>query len=311
MITVYRSDDAGAPVLSGTAGALINVLDACLVDGYGDQLAAGWEKAYSATSRGAYRAASGNRFYLDVTDTDTRYPVLRGYRQMTAIGVGTGPFPSAGQLSSGVRTMKSSASGSTPRPWVLIASPRAFYLWIAADAVEMSGYTLLVDVVFFGDAVSYLPGDAYMTLLIGKSTADITAANTRFGNTLTTGADSAGHYIASDWIQTGNATPCGCLQTMPGTSTSTGSIGCAYPDPITGSLLLDRMRVCEGGVSQYLVRGHLPGVYNPAHNQPGNHLDVLQGRGVLTGTDLLLLYKGGTAGRLAFSLNEADWHPED
>ena len=31
---LYRSTDAGAPVLSGTAGALIAVLDACLKDGY-------------------------------------------------------------------------------------------------------------------------------------------------------------------------------------------------------------------------------------------------------------------------------------
>lgn len=34
-IKVYRSDDASAPVLTGMAGTLINVLDACLVNGYG------------------------------------------------------------------------------------------------------------------------------------------------------------------------------------------------------------------------------------------------------------------------------------
>ncbi|MCK0508464.1 hypothetical protein [Aromatoleum anaerobium] len=33
-VRYYRSDMAGAPVLSGTAGALISVLDACLVDGW-------------------------------------------------------------------------------------------------------------------------------------------------------------------------------------------------------------------------------------------------------------------------------------
>lgn len=36
-VYLYRSTDAGAPALSGTAGSLINLLDACLVNGYGNQ----------------------------------------------------------------------------------------------------------------------------------------------------------------------------------------------------------------------------------------------------------------------------------
>ena len=35
-VKVFASTDSGAPVLSGTAGALIAVLDACLQDGYGE-----------------------------------------------------------------------------------------------------------------------------------------------------------------------------------------------------------------------------------------------------------------------------------
>lgn len=33
-LTIYRSDDAGAPVLSGQVGTLVSLLDACLVNGY-------------------------------------------------------------------------------------------------------------------------------------------------------------------------------------------------------------------------------------------------------------------------------------
>ena len=39
--TVYRSDDAGAPNLTGAAGSLIAILDAVLVNGYGAKPAAG------------------------------------------------------------------------------------------------------------------------------------------------------------------------------------------------------------------------------------------------------------------------------
>ena len=34
-VRVYQSTDTGAPAVSGTAGALITLLDACLQDGYG------------------------------------------------------------------------------------------------------------------------------------------------------------------------------------------------------------------------------------------------------------------------------------
>jgi len=39
--TLFRSDDTGAPTLSGTEGSLIDVLKACLVDGYGAKAALG------------------------------------------------------------------------------------------------------------------------------------------------------------------------------------------------------------------------------------------------------------------------------
>ena len=34
-VRVYRSSEFGAPVLDGLAGSLINVMDACLVNGFG------------------------------------------------------------------------------------------------------------------------------------------------------------------------------------------------------------------------------------------------------------------------------------
>lgn len=40
-VTVYRSSDAGAPVLIGGGGSLLSLLDACLVDGYGGTFATG------------------------------------------------------------------------------------------------------------------------------------------------------------------------------------------------------------------------------------------------------------------------------
>lgn len=309
MITVYRSDDAGAPTLSGTAGHLINVLTGCLVTGYGSQPAAGWTKPYTGTNLAVFQPPEGNQFYLRVDDVNATYPIFRGYRAMTAVSTGTGLFPTTIQLSGGIRGVKSAASGTTVRPWIVIASPRSFYLWISWNATDMGAVSTSVDMFFFGDIASYLPGDAHGAAIIGKIVADASAPSSLFGNNLTTGAQAAGHYLAGDFAQSGNAAQCACLQSVIAASPYCGYAGSFYPDPITGGMLLERLRIVEGGTVQKLVRGHLPGCYNPIHPNPATHLDVLQGRGAMLGTDMLVLYKGGTDGRVVMSLNEADWYP--
>ena len=304
VITVYRSDDASAPALTGENGTLIAVLDACLVDGYGAKSAAGWAKAFSNTNLAAYRAAAGNRFYLRVNDSSAQYPILRGYRTMSAISTGTGAFPTEAQLSGGILPVKSSTTNSVERPWILIASDRAFYLWVGFAVTDIASPSTSTDITFFGDCPSYVPGDAMLTLLAGKAAASTTASHTNVANSLSNSSVATGHYLASDYLQSGNAVTCGIYRSPIADVASAGSGGAAYPDPVTGGLLLDRLRIWESGP---IVRGYMPGVFNPLHAQPATHLDTLQGRGSMTGTDLLLLYKGGTAGRLAFSLNEADW----
>ena len=49
-VTVYRSTDAGAPLLTNSNGSLIAVLKACLVDGYGSKASAGWTAPFLRTA---------------------------------------------------------------------------------------------------------------------------------------------------------------------------------------------------------------------------------------------------------------------
>ncbi|MBP6260913.1 MAG: hypothetical protein KA204_08700 [Chromatiaceae bacterium] len=309
MITLFRSDDVGAPVLSGTAGSLITVLDACLVNGYGSKAAAGWQKPFSGANLAAYRAQTGNRFYLRIDDSHAQYPVMRGYQTLSDINNGTGLFPTLVQLAGGIRGVKSNTASAVARPWVIIASPRAFYLWVSYAATDMGALTTFVDIFFFGDGASYMPGDAYFTGIVGRILGDAAAATTNFASLLSTYTVTNGHYLASDFAQSGNSEPFCCLQSITALAAHAGTAGGFYPDPITGGMLLDRLRVLEGGSIKRLIRGALPGCYNPIHNLPGFHLDTLQGRGDMTGTDMVILYKGGTEGRVVFSLNEDDWHP--
>jgi len=91
----YTSLDSSAPQLTGAAGSLIAILDACLVNGYGSKSPAGWTKEYSGTNVASYRnptTGGRNGVYLDVKDTNATYYTCRGYETMTAIDTGTEPF---------------------------------------------------------------------------------------------------------------------------------------------------------------------------------------------------------------------------
>src|SRR5690606_39086993 len=62
-VTVYRSTDAGAPVLNGTSGnGLVNLFDICLVGSgtaYGSLPKKGWTKPFSGTNKGVYLTVDG------------------------------------------------------------------------------------------------------------------------------------------------------------------------------------------------------------------------------------------------------------
>src|SRR5262245_26448894 len=133
-VTVYRSTDSSAPTLSGTAGDLVNVLDKCLVAGYGSKTAAGWSKPFTGTNAAVFRMGGGNQFYLDVNDNGPgagtgQEARVRGYETMTAVATGTGPFPTVAQLAAGIIVRKSAALSGTTRAWVMVADDRSFYLF--------------------------------------------------------------------------------------------------------------------------------------------------------------------------------------
>lgn len=311
-VGVYRSDDAGAPQIQGVTGdvGFINVLRACLCAGYGTQTAAGWSEDFSTTGISVFRAGGGNRAYLRIDETNSQYPILRGYKTMSTIDTGTVPFPSTAQLAGGIRPVKSSTTTAVNRPWIVLATNRCFYFWISYSNTDIGATTTSgVDATFFGDFISYLPGDAFNTALIGKITNDTSYSNSQLSKLVSDGSDIPGHYLMSSYLQDSNAYACGALSTTPSIGSVMGSAGTPYPDPITGGLLLDKVRLCEGGSTAKRVRGHLPGLFNPLHNKPANHLDTLEGRGVLSGRTLLILYRGGNDGRMVFSLNETDWLP--
>lgn len=304
-VRLYRSDDASAPVLNGTAGSLIAVLDACLVNGYGAKAAAGWGKAFSGTNKAAYRAAAGNRHYCRIDDTGTTTARIRGYEVLTDVDTGTGPFPTDSQVAGGAYVSKSNVANSTAVNWVLLATEKIFYLVV----VRAAGETMQVSNSYcpthcFGEPVSFKAGDAYHSLLIAGSAAN--DSSTFFASMTNISSPTPNHWWCRSYTQVGAAVLAGKQQDQmrANGSASMANGGAAYPDPITGGILLSPVFLSE--TIAIAVRGLLPGIWAPLHNMPAAPMDTFSGTGELAGKTFLFVDTASGDNRCRVALEISD-----
>lgn len=316
-VSVYLSSDASAPTLTGQASSLVGVLDACLVNGYGAKSAAGWAKEFTAANLAVYRPPSGTRFRLRVDDSGSQEARLIGYREMSAVSVGTDPFPTPSQFSGGLYSRKSETADTTARSWMLVASERCFYFFPhsnAADFFSDPTYTHISGQFFFGDIDTVKPGDTSHCLIIGGTSASTSSAAALGGLSRSTGfSATSGHYLAQSYVQLGSAVRAQKVPLADPTSLTTcigasGSTYPFYPDPVTGGILLTRAAITEGTDlgTRIAIRGFLPGLWIPLHHLPGSHGDVVAGSGEFLGKtfQMLNIAAGTTNGRCAMEISD-------
>lgn len=303
-VTVYRSTDSGAPVLSGTVGALVALLDACLVTGYGSKTAAGWSKPFTGTNAAVFRPGSGVRHYLDVNDNGpgsggAQEARLRGYETMTAVATGTGPFPLLA-VTQGVVAHKSQTANATTRAWIMVADDRTFYLFMNGDGATL--YSGLVG----GEFYSLLAGtDNYRTCVIG-GTAE-TAGTVSSGTThpldthalASGGTTQNGHYVARAYTGLGGAAAFAKLgdasMSFQGGSTSPLLGGTmAIPNPVDGLVWIAPVWVA--GVTPLHIRGRMRGFMHFLHTTSFADQDTIAGTGIYAGRTFLLLRQGHNGG---------------
>lgn len=172
--TVYKSTDGNAPVLCGTRTSLVAVLTACLVDGYGTKLPAGWTRPFVSAdgTQAAFRSnpANGTGFFLRVdglTGATANQTIVTPFEIMTSEMAGTNPFGWA----SDIYALISATAGTTARPWVLIATDTWIYFFChVATTVMPSTETDVYNggtsslCFFFGDFEKLYPDDAFNCL---------------------------------------------------------------------------------------------------------------------------------------------------
>ena len=126
---IYSSLDAGAPQLSLTAGALNTVIKGCLITGYGNKSAAGWEIVYENMNTHKLAIRSTNpqsiKSVLLLDNTNAAYAVVTAYTDWdSATNTGINSF------SAGMFVNKWQADNPD---WHIVATDKFFYLLIQSE----------------------------------------------------------------------------------------------------------------------------------------------------------------------------------
>lgn len=300
-VNTYTINVSGTPTTPGT-GATPSVRKS----------GAGWTKPFTGTNLAAFKqpASLTNPVYFRFDDTTTTYATFRGYEAMTAIGTGTGEFPTTAQRSIALGVNKSGSADTSARTWVLVVSEGTVYFW-SANTTASDGSTGYM--IMFGDFVSYKTGDAWNKFAIGTgwngSSINITPTYNYAAN-LNSYIYSTGiydHYIARSYTQSG-----ACINMckvsdyaksygQAAMGSSAGAYGnMAYPHPIDGGLYLANLWLAEPYQTNALLRGEMVGIWNPLHYQPLSHYDTFSGVGGLAGKEFMALRGAPSANNTSY-----------
>lgn len=299
-VVVYKSTDSSAPVLDGQAGSLVNVLDACLVNGYGSKAAAGWSIAFTTTNKRVYRMGSPSggvpprQMDLDVDDTGpnvtstTKEARIRGYDQASGIGAGSNAFPAA---ATNICVRKSSATGATTRPWVVIADATTVYIFSQTGDVASVYYSAM-----FGEFYSYVSGDNYKTIICGRAENDATrgggVVNAFSTKTTTTQIPTAviGNYAARNYAGLNVGGQCAkspFYPYVPIYAFMGGEIE-PYPNPSDGAIIMAPVGVYTQ--TPFGLHGEMRGMfYLPHPNTMASNFDTFSGSGALAGRTFIII----------------------
>ena len=296
--TVYQSSDGSAPVLSGTAGALVTVLDAILVNGYGAKAAAGWSIAYTDTNKRVYQQGAGSSgCYYRVRDDGggtggAREALVFGAETMLDVNTaGSYRFPQASFLptltDNSLSWRKSNTADATARTWIAFADSRTIYMFVlTGDSANIYIPAML------GDTYSLVPEDTYTAALVLRQSESDNAANSHHlcwslqtsANVLNSQNNQPGRYRQRNYTGTGAGTYFStfthAFQNTSSPSTNVEWVGALfYPNGADSALWLARPYMLDTTVSNTLsVFGWLRGIWAPCHAMSSfTDMDTLSG----------------------------------
>ena len=294
--TVYRWDDDNAPVLAindSDNSALVEIVKACLVDGYGSKMppGAGYSlefenadgtaiaiKSQSPDSNGFYYSVATDRAIYEDPLKDPHINRINMYESMTDAISGMNSTYSGRLL---VCHNDYSGYFNEPIAWVLVADDRAFYIflyterdWQLSDNPDFD-YITAYSNGFFGDfnPISPDPWSSLVWSYVVDADSDGRFGTLRSYNYAITGAqvkrsrgglDPDGHVV-SIYHGGGPFLPDDGMGYSE-SSDETTPFGEGEPTFITRPMLSDTTNPKN-------FRGYIPGLYYPCHNRPYKNLE--------------------------------------
>ena len=267
----------GAPVLSGTNGALCAVLDWALVK-------KGWAIEYSATNARVYRPGSGNRHRLFVAHDssisgDARLATVRGCEGASSATIAglVDPFPTAAQVpNNGSSFLVSSAATTAARSYFIVVSATNVLIATKAGDSNVSNW----DVFFFGDTYGAEAGDTYSSAIwVGGSGTTSTTGRAMAGCAASGIAASKIYWCRS--IDGSVKSTTGCITTVcasPAISSLMTSVNAQQMRGAYGGRIVREKTAlsCTGssgttvGALSYYKRGWIPNLWTPIHSNIGS-----------------------------------------
>ena len=272
---IYLTETSpGAPALSGTNGALCNVLDWALPQ-------KGWAIEYTATNNRIYRPGAGNRNRLFVSHDSTvsgdqRLATVRGCENASAANASSlvAPFPTTTQVANNNSTFLVSTSMSTvARPYRIILTDRFLVMSTSAQGVTDSNW----DLFLFGDLYGTDPHDSWATIChIGASS---TAGSN--GRGMSSCISSVPYPSKTYFCRTIDGTILSSRGSLYASCASLIDMGNVTNTPPARSGYANRVEretvgaSCGGATTStpgslaILKRGWVPHLYNPVHSGLG------------------------------------------
>ena len=249
-VTLYTSEDEGAPKLSVNAGSFKTVLKACLVTGYGNKPGAGWEILFEEANKIALKSTDPKSpgFSVHISDNAGYIAALSLWENSTGI--------EAGRLIAPRRFIN--YVSDIVEKWLLAACARGFvFVSLVGDRTAY---------FYVSDFPSFAATDNSATIFVaqGGDSPSYSYISYSPAGLNGTGSDERSGRIARsfDGLRTG--------VTAQFSTAAKGSshINITYPSPITGGFeahpcfIVEDIRDNERG-----IRGILPGVVNLACNR--------------------------------------------
>lgn len=234
----------------------------------------GWELVWNTGTKAVFRNTAGTGMYLRFTDDGTfdsgKVARVTGFESMTDVDTGAGQFPPP---ASGQRYIPKYDS-STAMAWRVIGDAKRF--WIFNAYYSNRGYWP----GFFGDLISFVPGDAYHFILAGDTAPTSGTAPDSYSSpwykTFSSSTDQYALWAPRGW----NAVPGAFSYTM-GCATLAGHAWGGYEsamptliNPPDGRAWWTYPLYAVRGADPRHIRGIFPGAWRPDMYITSDTIDI-------------------------------------